>query len=115
MRPFMRLRRGDCSERWKGSVATGAGPFERIASVTQPHRVLIWWWQRRIAKMRRCRTAEEIARRCGRPAHTVEEQGATIWHYPLRIVGSTVYGIHVTFQAGQRPQVYLHMEPANGT
>ncbi len=78
----------------------------------QPNPVLMWWWQRRIDRMKRCPTAGELRRRCGDPDHIVAMEDMEFWHYPLRSVGGLLYSIHVAVTAAGRPtQVYLHTEP----
>lgn len=61
--------------------------------------------------MRRCKTVDELRAKCGKPDHEIAAAGMTIWHYPLRAVGGTLYSIHVAVIDDRPSQVYLHMEP----
>lgn len=77
----------------------------------QPNIFRLWWWQRRIERMKRCSTADELIRCCGQPAHRVDVPKMSIWHYPLHVIGGTFYSIHVAVIDGTPKQVYLAMEP----
>ena len=77
------------------------------------NQVLLWWWQCRIKKIKRCRTPDVLIKRCGHPLHKLEESGVVVWHYPLRVVGATSYSIHVVIINDQVSQAYLHFEPTD--
>jgi len=72
---------------------------------------LFWWWQRRIDRMKRCSTPDELVKRCGKPAHRIDSPGVCVWHYPLRVIDGTLFSIHVAVDNGNHMQVYLAMEP----
>ena len=76
-----------------------------------PNILQSWLWKRRIARMKRCRTPEELTKRCGKPHHTLEEDGITFWHYPLKVIAGTFYAIHVAFLTGAPAQAYVHVTP----
>ena len=77
----------------------------------KPGVLQMWWWQRRINRMRCCKSVDELRAKYGNPDHEVAAGEVTIWHYPLRVIGDTLYGIHVAIIDGLPNQVYLHMEP----
>lgn len=79
--------------------------------IRQPGRILTWWWQHRIARMKRCRSLDELRTACGEPDHVVDAGDMMIWQYPLRVVGGMLYSIHVAVIDDRPDQVYLHMEP----
>jgi hypothetical protein len=81
----------------------------------QPNFFLMWWWQRRIARMKRCRTLDELRVLCGEPNHKVVLDAMDFWHYTLRPIGETLYSIHVAVIDNRPNQVYLHMEPITDT
>lgn len=77
-----------------------------------PNLLQSWLWERRIARMKRCSTSEELVKRFGRPVHRIEDAGTAIWRYPLKQIGGTLYAIHVAVIDGMPSHIYLHMEPA---
>jgi hypothetical protein len=77
----------------------------------QPNPILMWWWQHRINRMKRCSTLGELRRRCGDPDNIVATESMELWHYQLRTAGGFLYSIHVAVIEDRPDQVYLHMEP----
>lgn len=68
-----------------------------------------WLWERRIARMKRCRTPQELVRRFGEPDHKLEQEDVAIWHYPLKVIDGWLYAIHVAVMDGSVSQVYIHI------
>jgi hypothetical protein len=62
--------------------------------------------------MKACRSLEQIRKRYGEPAHTVDAGDMVIWHYPLGLIDQQLYSIHVAVIDDAPNQAYLHMEPA---
>ncbi len=77
----------------------------------QPNILQCWWWQRRIDRMKQCRTEADLLKRCGEPDHRVSDGEVEIWHYPLRAIGGFRYSIHVAVTNSRPTQAYLHLEP----
>ena len=77
----------------------------------QPNFLLMWWWQRRIGRMKRCRTLDELRTTFGEPTHKVDTGAMDFWHYHLSAVGDTRYSIHVAVIDNRPNQVYLQMDP----
>jgi hypothetical protein len=63
--------------------------------------------------MKNHKSAAELARVHGAPAHKVQHGEIEIWHYPLGVSGGTLYSIHVAVLGDDASQVYMFMEPSS--
>ena len=70
-------------------------------------------WSSLLEEMKRCQSAEELARVHGQPAHKLQHCEIEIWHYPLGAASGMLYSIHVSVWPNQSSQIYMHMEPTN--
>ena len=68
-------------------------------------------WSRLLEELKRCKSAEELVRAHGPPAHKLQQGEIEIWHYPLGVDQGFLFAIHAAVNGGQLKQIYLHMEP----
>lgn len=68
-------------------------------------------WSSLLEEMKRCQSAEELARVHGQPAHKLQHGEIEIWHYPLGVDDGSLYTIHAAVAGDQLKQLYLHLEP----
>ena len=68
-------------------------------------------WSRLLEEMKRCKSAAELVRAHGQPAHKLSHGEFEIWHYPLGVDQGLLYTIHGAIMGDQLKQLYLHMEP----
>lgn len=77
-------------------------------------RMRFWLWDRRVRQMKSCNSLDEIRRRFGDPHHFDDAGDMVFWHYPLGVIDTMLYSIHVAVINERPEQVYLHMEPTKG-
>lgn len=70
-------------------------------------------WQRRLQKMKECKTLDALVTLHGPPHHKAQREGFEIWHYPLGIDSGLSYSIHVSVWPDQSKQVFLYFEPTS--
>ena len=68
-------------------------------------------WHRRLDRMKKCGTQQELLHKFGEPAHKAPSGEFEIWHYPLGLAGGFLYSIHAATTGHDLNQIYMHMEP----
>jgi len=71
-------------------------------------------WIRQLEAMQRYRSASELAKTHGAPAHKVRHGELEIWHYPLGVLSGMLYSVHVAVENDEASQTYMAMEPSAG-
>jgi hypothetical protein len=69
-------------------------------------------WRQRLQAVKSCHSTDEVVRTLGSPDRKVPERGREIWHYPLGVVGGSLYSIHVVAGEGALNEAYMHATPA---
>jgi hypothetical protein len=89
-------------------VAGGSAFFVRRQM--SPSLFRLWWWKRRMNRVRSGMTPAEVKARLGLPTRRVGSPEIDIWAYDLRRLGDTLYSIRIAFSDERVCQTYLGTE-----